>query len=145
MPSQSFQSAARTAVPVDEAWTALQHPRVWEGIAGVDHVTDAEHDPDGNLTGFAFAAIVGRMRYPGTSQVTHRRPPAHMRLALDTAELVATIDVALAPYDRHTDLRIELAVRTKSLLAGMFFPAIADSIGRGLPQAADDLATRLQA
>ncbi|HSJ27125.1 MAG TPA: SRPBCC family protein [Acidimicrobiia bacterium] len=143
MPSQSFQSAARAAVPVDEAWAALQHPTVWEGVAGVDHVTDAEHDREGNMVAFAFAAVVGGMRYPGTSQVTHRRPPAHMRLELDTSELVATIDVALAPAEAQTDLRFELTVRTKSLLAGMFFPAIADSIGRGFPQAADDLATRL--
>jgi hypothetical protein len=142
MPSQSFRADARTSAPLDEAWRSLQHACTWEGIAGVDHVTDATHD-EGRLTGFVFSATVGGVRYPGRSTVTAADPPAHMRLELATSELIATIDVALQTADTETEVRVALTVRSRSFLAGMFFPAIADTIGRGLPDTTVDFARRL--
>jgi len=142
MPTQSFRATARTSVPVEEAWAGLQHPRTWEGIAGVDHVTGATHH-DGRLTGFDFATTVAGMRYPGRSTVTRVDPPVHMRLELTTSELTATIDVALRAAHTETDVDVEMTVQTRSFLAGMLFPAIAETIGRGLPAAATDFARLL--
>jgi hypothetical protein len=143
MPSQSFRATASTSAPLDAAWSALQRPETWEGIAGVDDITDAAHDEHGHLTGFVFAATVGGFRYPGRSKVIGASPPVHMRLELVTAELTGTIDVRLRHTHARSDVHVELAVRSKSMLAGMFFPAIADTIGRGLPAATDNFAERL--
>lgn len=143
MPSQTFRATATTSGTIASAWQALQRPETWEGIAGVETVHGAVHDADGNLTRFAFAASVGGVRYPGTSDVTISDEPDHIRLELTTSEVIATIDVHLRTVADTTTLTVDLAVRSRSLLAGMFFPAIADSIGRGLPATTEDFASRL--
>lgn len=142
MPSQSFRATAETAASVDHAWSRLQLPEVWEGIAGVDEVAEASH-VDGRLTGFAFSATVAGRRYPGTSTVTASTPPDRMRLQLDTTELLAGIDLSLHPAGSATEIHVSLTLESKSFLAGMFFPSIADGIDRGLPTAVAGLARRL--
>ena len=145
MPTQSFRAAASTPTSPDNAWTSLQRATTWEGVAGVEEISNAAHAPDGTLTSFAFVVSVGAMRYPGTSRVTHTERPRHMGLELTTTELVATIDVRLTDIGDDTGVEVDMSVRTKSFLAGMFFGAIADSIGRGLPAATEGFAQRLSA
>lgn len=143
MPTQSFQATAVAPAPVETAWRALHLAETWEGIAGVEAVSDATHDAAGHLVAFGFSASVGGVRYPGRSTVTHLDEPTHMRLDLTTSEVVASIDVRLDGATAETTVTVELAVRSRSFLAGMFFPAIADSIGRGLPATTADFARRL--
>lgn len=147
MPSQSFQAAGFAPVDVTTAWRALQRAETWEGIAGVEAVHDSVHDERGHLTGFGFAASVGGIRYSGTSAVTISEEPNHIRLELTTSEVVATIDVRLAESDGSdsTTVTVELAVRTRSFLAGMFFSSIAATIGRGLGATTENFASRLTA
>lgn len=145
MPTQSFRAAAATPTSPDNAWTSLQRAATWEGVAGVEEISNATHAPDGTLTSFAFVVSVGAMRYPGTARVTHAERPRHMGLELTTTELVATIDVRLTDIGDDTGVDVDMSVRATSFLAGMFFGAIADSIGRGLPAATEGFAQRLAA
>ncbi len=145
MPTQSFQAAADSPTSLDDAWSALQRADTWEGIAGVDDVTDPTHGVDGQLTGFGFAATVSGLRYPGQAAVASASPPNEMRLELTTSEMSATIDVRLTASGETTRVQVALTVTSKSFLAGMFFPSIAAAIGRGLPTAVEDFANRLAA
>ena len=143
VPTQSFQAAANSPASIDDAWSALQRPDTWEGIAGVDDVTDATHDADGQLISFGFAGTVSGLRYPGQAAIASASPPNEMRLELTTSEMSATIDVRLTAPGEGTRVHVELTVSSSSFLAGMFFPSIAAAIGRGLPVTVENLATRL--
>lgn len=144
MAEQTFRSAATTTATRAEAWTSLQRPETWEGIAGVDDVTGATHDDDGHLTAFLFAVTVGGIRYRGRASVARAIQAEFMQLDLETSELIAVIEVTLGHTDSGTDVSIDLAVRTRSFLAGMFFSAIAAAVGRGLPAATEAFAGRLK-
>lgn len=146
MPTQSFQAAGFAPTPIANAWRALQRAETWEGIAGVEAVHDPVHDEHGHLTAFEFAVSVGGVRYSGASSVLVSEQPHHMRLDLSTSEILATIDVRLRDGEsgpEATSVTVELVVRSRSFLAGMFFPAIADTIGRGLPATTVQFANRL--
>jgi hypothetical protein len=143
VPTQSFHSAADSRASIDDAWSALQRAATWEGVAGVDDVTDATHDADGQLTGFGFAGTVSGLRYPGQAAIASANPPDDMRLELTTSEMSATIDLRLTASGDGTRVLVDLTVTSRSFLAGMFFPSIAAAIGRGLPTAVENFATRL--
>lgn len=143
MPSQRFQTSATTPTSPERAWTALQRAETWQGIAGVDHISDATHTADGHLRSFAFAVRVGGVPYRGTSTVTDAAAGERMHLELSTSEVLATIGVRLERVDSHTEVEFDLMVQSRSFLAGMFFGAIADSIGRNLAVTAVDFAHRL--
>lgn len=147
MPSQSFQAAAVTPADFGTAWRALQRSETWDGIAGVESVHDPVHDERGNLKTFGFAASVGGVRYQGTASVMSSEEPNHIRLELSTSEMVATIDVHLGETAESdsTTVTVDLAIRSRSFLARMFFPAISDSIGRGIERTTVDFASRLRA
>lgn len=147
MPTQSFQAASTAKASISSAWQALQRAETWEGIAGVEAVHDAVHDDQGHLTAFEFAVSVGGVRYSGSATVVLSAHPTHVRLDLTTSEVVATIDVHLdgVAASDATTVSVELVVRSRSFLAGMFFPAIANTIGRGLPATTEDFALRLGA
>ncbi|MEX2279164.1 MAG: hypothetical protein WEA76_03645 [Acidimicrobiia bacterium] len=144
MPEKTFHATAATTATPAEAWTSLQRPETWEGVAGVDDVTNATHTDEGQLAGFLFTVTVGGMKYRGQASVARVVQPEFMRLDLETSELIAVIEVALGHAESGTDVRIDLTVRTRSFLAGMFFSAIADAIGRGLPAATEAFAGRLK-
>ncbi len=143
VPTQSFNAAAESPTSIEDAWSALQRAATWEGIAGVDDVTDPTHDADDQLLGFGFAATVSGLRYPGQAAVASTSPPNEMRLELTTSEMSATIDVRLTASGETTRVQVELTVKSSSFLAGMFFPSIAAAIGRGLLTAVEDFANRL--
>lgn len=147
MPNQSFQAVGVAPAAVTHAWNALQRAETWEGIAGVEAVHDPVHDDHGDLTAFEFAVSVGGVRYAGASSVVISEEPHHMRLDLTTSEVVATIDVRLLSDDElgpeATRVLVDLTVRSRSFLAGLFFPAIADTIGRGLGTTTAQFADRL--
>jgi hypothetical protein len=84
------------------------------------------------------------MRYRGQASVARTVQPEFMQLDLQTSELIAVIEVGLVHADAGTDVRIDLTVRTRSFLAGVFFSAITDAIGRGLPAATEAFAARLK-
>jgi hypothetical protein len=88
------------------------------------------------------ATAAGRS-YPGIAEVVESTPAASMRLHLTTSELSATIHISLIPGEIDTEVAIDLEIRSRTFTAGLFFPIIADVIGRGLPAAAEDFAQRM--
>lgn len=143
MPSRTFHARASTRATTDTAWAALQRPGIWEGIAGVDEVTDARHGPDGLLTGFAVRATVGGTAYPGTAVVTASRAPTAMRVDVTTEGLAADIDVTLRTTDAETSVSVSITVTSRGFLGGLVFPVVAEAIGSGLDRTVADFAARL--
>jgi hypothetical protein len=143
MPIEAFQATATTTAPVDVAWEAIQRPEAWEGIAGVDQVSYPTFGADGSLVSFRMSATAAGRSYPGIAEVVESTPAASMRLHLTTSELSATIHISLFPGETDTEVAIDLEIRSRTFTAGLFFPIIADVIGRGLPAAAEDFARRM--
>ena len=143
MPREAFQATATTTSAPEVCWKAMQQPDVWEGIAGVEKVTDPEVHPDGSLARFRFAATVAGKSYPGVAEVVESIPGGFMTLQLSTSELTATIALSLVGADQGTHLTIDVNIRTTTFMAGLFFPVVADVMRRGLPTAAEDFADRI--
>jgi carbon monoxide dehydrogenase subunit G len=143
MPSEAFQAIATTTANREVAWEAMQQPEVWEGIAGVEQVTDAEFHPDGSLARFRLAASAAGRSYPGVAEVVEATPGRSMTLHLRTSELAATVALSLDVADEGTRLTIDVEVRTTTFMASLFFPVVADVMRRGLPAAAEDFAHRI--
>ena len=143
MPSEAFRATATTTSDPVTAWEAMQQPEVWEGIAGVEHVTDPEFHPDGSLARFRLAAIAAGKSYPGVAEVIESTPGRTMKLRLSTSELAATVALSLRASDQGTHLTIDVDMRTSTFMASLFFPVVAGVIGRGLPTAAEDFARRI--
>ena len=143
MPTEAFRATATTNTDPAGAWEAMQQPEAWEGIAGVERVTGPEFHADGSLARFRFEAEVGGKSYPGVAEVAESAPARSMTLQLATSELAATVGLALQDVDGGTEITIELTIRTSTFMASLFFPLVADVIGRGLPTAAEDFARRI--
>ena len=113
----------------------MQDASTWAGIGPVDDVWDAAHDEDGALQSFRWSAHVGPTKYKGSAKVTIAAEPHHMKLHLDSSELTGAL---IADIDEEDPaLVVTLEVASKGAMASMFFPIIAEAIGRGLPQRLD--------
>lgn len=123
-------------------WAALQDATTWSGIGPVDDVWDASHDDDGELQGFQWSAHVGPTKYKGSARVAVAAEPHHMKLHLDSSELSGAL-IADIDDDDPSTLAVTLEVVSKGSLAAMFFPIIAEAIGRGLPQQVEEFAAAL--
>lgn len=143
MPSESFQATATTTSAPEIAWKAMQQPDVWEGIAGVEQVSDPEFQSDGSLARFRLAATAAGKSYPGAAEVVESIPGRSMTLRLSTSELAATVALSLESADEGTLLTINVDIRTTTFMASLFFPVVADVMRRGLPTAAKDFAHRI--
>lgn len=123
-------------------WAALQDAATWSGIGPVDDVWDAAHDEDGLLASFSWSAHVGPTKYKGSAKVTVAAEPHHMKLHLDSSELTGAL-IADIDEDESATLMVTLEVASKGAIASMFFPIIAEAIGRGLPQQVEEFASTL--
>lgn len=122
-------------------WAALQDAATWSGIGPVDDVWDASHD-DGELRSFQWSAHVGPTKYKGSATVANAAEPHHMKLHLDSTELSGAL-IADIDGDDPATLAVTLEVTSKGTMAAMFFPIIAEAIGRGLPQQVEEFAAAL--
>ena len=125
-----------------DVWASLQDAATWSGIGPVDDVWDATHDEDGLLESFQWSAHVGPTKYKGTATVTVAAEPHHIKLHLDSSELTGALIADIDENDTAT-LMVTLEVASKSTMAAMFFPIIAEAIGRGLPRQVEEFATGL--
>lgn len=142
MPRASFSHNAPLSKPAAHVWAALQDAATWSGIGPVDDVWDATHDENGQLEGFSWSAHVGPTKYKGSAKVTVAAEPHHMKLHLESSELSGAL---IADIDENADaiLMVTLEVVSKGAMASMFFPIIAEAIGRGLPQQVEEFAASL--
>ena len=142
----SFSHSVRLDVSRAEAWPRLQLADTWAGIGGLREVSDATHDEDGVLTGFSFVVVAGGTRVRGKATTLEAVEPELLRVEIDSTEIGGEITARLAANDASgTKLRIVLEMRAKGLLAGMFYPLIAQTVGKNLPEQVQQFGTRLTA
>ena len=75
MPSRTFQHSSVATARVARVWEAMNDPKSWESISGVDRVIESVIDPQGHLQGFTFESVAAGKRYLGRArrQVGSRR------------------------------------------------------------------------
>lgn len=139
MPRASFSHSVTVRRPVEAVWTALQAAATWSGIGPVDEVWDAAHTTDGALDSFQWSAHVGPTKYKGTAVVAIADPPHHMKLNLDSVELTGSLIADVEDGD-EPQLTVTLEVVSKGAMASLFFPIIAEAVGRGLPAQVEQFA-----
>lgn len=145
MPARVFTHTALTSETVDGAWMALQDPATWGSIGGVDEVYGAHHADDGTLVSYRFRASAGGRRYEGVARTVLAEPRRLMVVEVETPELEGVIKVTLTASNPHTEVTVELTVRSRGTLATLFFPVVAAAIGSGLPSSVEEFAARLEA
>lgn len=132
MPSDRFSHTVTVEATPEAIYAALQQPDTWKGIGPIDDVWDATHDDD-RLTGFRWTARAAGKSWKGTARRAAERASGAMTLDLDSSEIAGSITVLLEPNEYTTALTVELAVRSKGLLAGMFWGVVTDALRKGLP------------
>ena len=140
MPSESFTHSARAAAPSGDVWAALNHPKTWENIAGIDRVLDPKIDDEGRLVGFSFDSAVAGKSYRGSAKPDGREEGLLMAWAIENSEISGRIKVTLEPDDNATSVHVTLDVSSKGMLSSMFFPVVAATVGAGLPRSVDAFA-----
>ena len=141
----SFSHSVRLDVTPAEAWPRLQQAATWSGIAGIEEVTDARHDESGGLTGFDFVVVAGGTRIKGTAARLEAQPNELLRLSVNSSEVTGEVAARLAANDASgTKLRIILEMKATGFLAGMFYPLIAQTVGKNLPEQVEKFGRRLE-
>ena len=124
-------------------WAALGDPKTWEGISGVDRVTDSERDEHGRLASFSFETTIGGRPYRGVARPGERVEGSRVVWLIESPDVGGSIDVSLVPLDLGTSVTVALTVSVEGFLASMFFPVISQALGRGFPEAVDDFVAGL--
>ena len=143
MPSQSFQHSSIAAAPVARVWAALDDPRSWEAISGVDRVKNPVTDAEGHLKGFSFESVAAGKKYQGRATPAGREPQKMMAWNIETSEMRGRVMVSLAPLERETRVHVTLRAESVGMLSAVFFPVIASAIGEGFPEAVEEFARTL--
>jgi len=134
MPKASFTHHVAIEQSPSEVWEVLQIADTWSNIGPVEEVWDAEHNEAGHLERYRWSTSVGPRTYRGRASVIASEPDRLMRLALDANEIVGTLTTQLSENgDGFTHLEVTLEIVSRGPLSTMFFPVVADVVGRGLP------------
>ena len=143
MPSQSFQHSCVAAAPVARVWAALDDPKSWEAISGVDRVMNHRVDEKGHLQGFLFESVAAGKKYEGRATPAGREPQKMMAWDIETSEMRGRVMVSLAPLEGQTRVHVTLRAESIGMLSAVFFPIIASAIGEGFPDAVEEFARTL--
>ena len=140
MPSQTFSHSATAKAPAHKVWVALNQPRTWEGIGGVDRVYDPKIDDQGRLTGFSFDTVAAGKKYVGKAAPHERVEGQRIAWRIENSEVRGLTTVDLAPDGDQTRITVTLEVEGVGVLSTMLFPMIATAIGSGLPASVEEFA-----
>lgn len=144
MPSESFSHTAITPATRENVWNALDDPDTWNAIAGVERVHQPVIDKEGRLRGFLFDTVVSGIAYEGRATPHAREEGRLMSWNITNSQITGQIRVELSEASDGTLLTVAVDLASASLLAGMFFGAIAKVVGDGLPETVETLAARLE-
>lgn len=133
MPRLTVSHGAASFLPPSDVWAALQHPRVWEAIPGIDRVVASESDGD-RLVGFEFLATVGGRAHRGRALVDGSHPETSLTLEVETADLRGSVTVRLEPGPDGTRVEVTVDVSPNSLAARLAFPMVSGGIERDFPE-----------
>lgn len=145
MPSQSYQHSTIAGAPAVEVWAALDHPKSWELIPGVDRVIDPVVDHEGRLRGFDFESRVAGKAYRGRATPAGREEGKMIAWEITTPELEGKVMVALDGHDDGTRVYVTLRVQSVGMLGSLFFGVISNSIGDGFAATVEEFAAGLAA
>ncbi len=143
MPSQTFQHSSVATAPVARVWAAMDDPKSWEAISGVDRVFDPLVDPEGHLQGFSFESVAAGKQYLGRARPAGREPQKMVAWDIETSEMRGRVVVGLSPMDGDTRVHVSLRVESVGMLSSVFFPVIASAIGEGFAGTVDEFARTL--
>ena len=132
MPSDTFSHTVKVGATPESVAAALQVAATWKGIGPIDEVWDATHEGS-NLTAFRWSAHAAGKSLEGTATRNEDHNPGTMTLDLDSSEFAGALTVSYTPDEAGTALTVDLFVRSKSVLAGMFWGVVADGLRKGLP------------
>lgn len=145
MPPDRFTHTVRVNAVPERAWEVLQEAETWGGIAGVQRVFDASHNPDGSLRSYRFLAEAGMKPYEGSAVTIEADAPSLMVVTVDAAEFEGTITTELQPSNPHgTDMTVSLKIRARGILAIMFLPIVSKAIGSGFARQIDEIGRRIE-
>ena len=143
MPSAEFEHTAVAPTTREIAWQQLQNPDTWEGLAGVDEVYDAHHDPTGLLTAYRFRATAASVVYEGSATTVEGTNPSSMVIDISTSEVTGRITTLLSETEGGVAVSVTVALRSRGFLSTLFFPVISQAMTSGLPKQVDGFAARL--
>ena len=116
--TDTFSHSSPLTVSAGEAWDALQDPRTWGAIAGVDEITKVSLDKDGNLRGYSFKVTAGLNVVRGSARIVEAESPTLMKLNIRSSELNGWIKAQLAEDSAGSlGLTMTLSMRPKGLLS----------------------------
>jgi hypothetical protein len=124
-------------------WAALDDPKSWEAISGVDRVMSPVIDDEGHLQGFSFESVAAGKKYVGRARPAGREPQKMIAWDIDTSEMKGRVMVTLAPLEGETTVHVRLRVESVGMLSAVFFPVIASAVGDGFPETVEEFARTL--
>jgi len=128
---------------ISSVWGALNDPRSWESIPGVDRIVESVMDPDGQLQGFSFESVAAGKKYLGRALPAGRETEKMMAWDIETSEVRGRIIVNLQGSDTGTRVDVSLRMESVGVLSSVFFPVIASAIGEGFPKTVQEFALGL--
>ena len=143
MPSRSFQHTAIADAPIASVWGALNDPKSWESVPGVDRILESVIDQEGQLQSFSFETLAAGKRYLGRALPAGRELEKMMAWDIETSEIQGRIIVGLGVADEGTRVDVMLRLESVGVLSSVFFPVIASAIGDGFPKTVQDFARGL--
>jgi len=143
VPSRSFQHSAIAHAPIAKVWEALNDPKSWESVPGVDRILESVIDQEGQLQSFSFESLAAGKRYLGRALPAGREFEKMMAWDIETSEIRGRIIVSLGGTDDGTRVDVMLRLESVGVLSSVFFPVIASAIGDGFPKTVQDFARDL--
>ena len=143
MPSRTFQHAAIADAPIVTVWGALNDPKSWESVPGVDRILESVIDQEGQLQRFTFESFAAGKRFLGRANPAGREHEKMMAWDIETSEIRGRIIASLSEIDARTRVDVNLRMDSVGVLSSVFFPVIASAIEDGFPRTVEDFARGL--
>jgi len=143
VPSRTFQHAAVADAPIVTVWGALNDPKSWESVPGVDRILESVIDQEGQLQRFTFESLAAGKRFLGRANPAGRELEKMMAWDIETSEILGLVIVRLRAIDDATRVDVSLRMESVGVLSSVFFPVIASAIGDGFPKTVQDFANGL--
>ncbi len=143
MPSRSFQHSAIAHAQTPRVWGALNDPKSWESIPGVDRILESVVDQEDQLQGFSFESVAAGKRYLGKAIPAGREPEKMMAWDIETSEVRGRIVVSLAGVDEGTRVDVTLRMESVGVLSSVFFPVIGAALEDGFPRSVEEFSAHL--
>jgi len=143
VPSRTFQHSAIADALLGRVWAALNDPKSWESVPGVDRILESAVDTEGQLQGFSFESLAAGRKYLGRAAPAGREFERMMAWDIETSEVRGRIIVSLSEADARTRVDVSLRMESVGVLSSVFFPVIASAIGDGFPKTVEDFARGL--